>query len=154
MTSTATVVPAAAATLAPAAQDTVLGYFIHQGTGGPVACGDSLVPVGFGVSRSGDVATDVKVALQRLFSTKSKNVGALYNSLYPSNIDVTSVSFSPSSGTVSVRLAGTYVRTGDHCDNSRSRAQVWTTIRQFPGVKVVDILLNGNLLGDILANDR
>jgi hypothetical protein len=34
------------------------------------------------------------------------------------------------------------------------RAQVWTTIRQFPGVEEVYILLKDSLLGDLLATGK
>jgi hypothetical protein len=109
--------------------------------------------VNTGLRRSGDLAADVRTALERLF-VKQKHWGNLYNPAYLSNIEVESVAYKAFSGVVSVRLKGTYVRSGDPCDDRRVRAQVWSTIRQFPGVKVVDILLNGNLLGDILATGK
>jgi hypothetical protein len=126
---------------------------VQTDTGGPVACGDSLVKINTGQPRSGDVQTDVATALRSLF-VKSQYVAGLYNPAYLSNISVTSVEYKASSEYVGVELSGTYVRSGDRCDDSRVRAQVWTTIRQFPGVRTVYILLNGNLLGDILASDR
>jgi hypothetical protein len=76
------------------------------------------------------------------------------NPAYLSNIEIQSVTFKTFSGLVDVQLKGTYVRSGDHCDDWRVREQVWTTIRQFEGVKTVYILLNGNLLGDILATKK
>ncbi len=137
----------------PKADEAIRIYTILLGSGGPVACGDSLVAINTGVKRSGDVAKDVHTALGYLF-TKQKYFGELYNPAYLSNIKVDDVWFKAYSGVVSVRLSGTYVRSGDPCDDRRVRAQVWSTIRQFPGVKVVDILLNGNLLGDILATGK
>ena len=118
-----------------------------------MACGDSLIKLNTGVARSGNVEADVAIALKRLF-VKVENFGALYNPAFRSNIDVTRVEFKAYSGLVNVDLKGTYVRSGDRCDDGRVRAQVWTTIRQFPGVKTVYILLNGNLLGDILATGK
>jgi hypothetical protein len=51
-------------------------------------------------------------------------------------------------------LTGTYVRTAHICDDGRVRPQIWSPIRQFPEVKSIYILLNGNLLGDVLAPGR
>jgi len=117
-----------------------------------VACGDSLVAANTGLERSGDVEADVRNALERLFF-KRQWFGNLYNPVYRSNLSVASVKFNSDSGLVSVYLKGTYVRSDDRCDNGRVRAQIWTTIRQFEGVKTVYILLNENLLGDILATE-
>ena len=128
-------------------------YYIQLNTGGSVSCGDSLIPANTGVWRSGDIETDVKVALQRLFF-KREWFGSLYNPIFRSNLEVESVEYKPYEKKVSVSLTGTYVRSGDRCDDSRVRAQVWTTIRQFQEVKTVYILLNGNLLGDILATGK
>jgi len=138
----------------PDLANAVAVYYIIKDTGGPVSCGDSLYAVNTGLARTGDVANDVATALKSLFAYRYEYNGSLYQSLYQSNITVNSVTFKPSTGVVSVRLGGTYVRTGDDCDNSRARAQVWQTIRQFSDVKTIDILLNDNLLGDVLANDK
>ena len=127
---------------------------IHPGTNGPVACGDSLILSYTGKSRSGQVDKDVHSALDALFGLHGKKVGDFYNALGGSRIRVDSVSFAPDTGTVSIQLSGTYVRAGGNCDSSRARAQVWTTIRQFPEVKVVDIWLNDKLLGDVLSTDN
>jgi hypothetical protein len=134
-------------------EDAVYFYLVQLDTDGPVACGDSLVRINTGLWRTGDVENDVTTALRSLF-VKQQYFGALYNPAYLSNIRVDSVSFKPYSGLVDVRLSGAYVRSGDRCDDSRVRAQVWSTIRQFPEVKTVYILLNGNLLGDILATGK
>lgn len=116
-----------------------------------MACGDSVIMVNTGLYRTGDVEQDVATALSQLFSYHRDYWGELYNSLWKSNMAVTSVEYTPAQSKVSIQLDGTYVRTGDPCDNSRSRAQIWSTIRQFDGVQEVYILLRGSLLGDILA---
>lgn len=134
----------------PSGKDAIYVYYIQLGTGGPVACGDSLVPVNTGQWRTGDITADVKTALQRLFF-KREWFGNLYHPIFRSNLEVESVNFKSYSGLVSINLTGTYVRSDDRCDDSRVRAQVWTTVRQFSKIKQVYILLNGNLLGDILA---
>jgi hypothetical protein len=137
----------------PSGEDAVYVYYIQLDTGGPVSCGDSLIRANTGAWRTGDVELDVSTALKRLFY-KSEFIGSLYNPTFRSNFQVQSVEFKEFSGYVEVNLVGTYVRSGDRCDDSRVRAQVWTTIRQFPGVKTVKVLLNGNLLGDILATGK
>ncbi len=137
----------------PSGDDAIYVYYIQLDTDGPVACGDSVIRANTGVARSGDIEQDVSTALKRLFF-KREFIGALYNPVYLSNIEVESVDFKAYEGEVSVKLKGTYVRSGDRCDDSRVRAQVWSTIRQFPGVKTVYILLNDNLLGDILATGK
>jgi hypothetical protein len=110
-----------------------------------------MIKINTGAWRSGDNATDIAAALRRLL-VKSKYLGGLYNPAYLSNMSVVQVDFSPSSGLATVDLAGTYVRSGDRCDDARVHDQIWSTIRQFPGVKGNPLIrLNGNLLGDILA---
>ena len=119
----------------------------------PKKCEYIAVRINTGRWRTGDVATDVKTALNSLF-VKRQYYGSLSSPVYLSNISVESVSFKAFTGEVDVRLMGTYVRSGDPCDDGKVRAQIWSTIRQFPEVKSIFILLNGNLLGDILAPGR
>lgn len=137
----------------PSGEDAIYVYYIQLDTGGPVSCGDSLIKANTGVWRTGDIEKDVATALKRLFF-KREFFGSLYNPVYLSNLEVSNVSFAKYYGEVSIDLNGTYVRSGDRCDDSRVRAQVWSTVRQFPEVKKVNILLNGNLLGDILATGK
>ncbi len=157
---TATIMPsetitptATAAPPTPSGEDAIYIFMVQSDSGGTVACGDSLVSINTGVWRTGDVESDVRTALQRLF-VKQQYIAGLYNHAYLSNIQVDSVNFKAFQGILSIRLSGTYVRTGDRCDDRRVREQVWNTIRQFSGIKTIDILLNGNLLGDILAGGQ
>ena len=131
----------------------IYAYMIQKDSGGPIGCGDTAIPIITGFSRTGDVAQDVRTALSMVFQ-KSEWIAGLYNPAFRSNVAIGEVTFKPGPGEVVVNMDGTYVRSGDRCDNARVRAQVWQTIRQFPGVKKVMVLLNGNLLGDILANDN
>lgn len=137
----------------PSGDDAIYVYAIQNNEDNPKKCDYIAVRLNTGAWRSGDTAADVARALRSLF-VKRQWFGALYNPAYLSNIRVDSVEFKPYSGLVSVNLSGSYVRTDDRCDDGRVRAQVWSTIRQFPGVKSIHILLNGNLLGDILARGR
>ena len=134
----------------PAGDAAIYIYLIQTGTGGDIACGDSAIPLNTGQPRSGNLVQDVTTALNQLL-VKRQYIGGLYNPAWLSNITVSEVWYKAYSQTIYVRLKGTYVRSDDRCDNARVRAQVWSTIRQFDGIKVVDILLNDNLLGDILA---
>lgn len=137
----------------PSGEDAIYVYMVQTGTDGPVACGDSLIKINTGLPRSGDMETDIATALRSLF-VKSPHIAGFYNPAYLSNISISNVDYKAFSEYVSVELSGTYVRSGDKCDDWRVRDQVWTTIRQFPGVKTIYILLNGNLLGDILATGK
>ncbi len=134
-------------------EDAIYVYYIQKDTGGPVACGDSLIKVNTGAYRSGDNEADITTALHWLFN-KQQYIGNLYNPIFRSTWNITSVNFKSYEGLADISLDGAYVRSGDRCDDSRVRAQIWTTIRQFSGVKTVYILLNGNLLGDILATGK
>jgi hypothetical protein len=128
-------------------------YLIHVGTGGPI-CGDSAIPVSSGVDSTGDVASDVKIALQQLFSINSEYVGGLLNSLYKSKLRVNGIKFNDDNGLITVDLTGTFKSTGDPCDNSKVKAQVWSTIRQYKQVKATNIYLNGIPFGDRVSNDK
>ena len=137
----------------PSGEDAIHIYAIQDQTDDPRKCDYIAVKLSTGAWRTGNTASDVKRALRSLF-VKRQWFGSLENPAYLSNITVDSVDFKPYTGLVSVNLSGTYVRSGDRCDDSKVRAQVWTTVRQFPEVKKVYILLNGNLLGDILATGK
>jgi hypothetical protein len=128
-------------------------YFISLGDGGPVACGDYLIGVSTGVSRSKDPERDITIALEKLFSYSQKYEFGLYNPLYLSNIRLDKVDFRSGGGLVNVYLRGKYVRPEDKCDNLRVKAQVWTTIRQFRAVKATNIYLNRVPFGDLVSND-
>jgi hypothetical protein len=134
----------------PSGDEAVYIYLVQTNTGGPIACGSSLIKVNTGLPRTGDTATNIAAALRRLL-VKSKYMVGLYNPVYLSNMSVVSVTYNPDSGLATVDLTGSYVRSGDSCDDGRVHDQIWTTIRQFPGVRGVLVRLNGNLLGDILS---
>lgn len=98
---------------------------------------------------------DVKTALQRLFSYGVKNIGNLYNPLYQSKLRIERVEYNKSTQQVRIYSSGGFVKPKDECDQLRYREQVWATVRQFPGVKRVDIWVGSKLLGDLLAaNDN
>jgi len=133
----------------PAGDEAIHIYLVQKETGGVVACGDSLIKVNTGKRRSGDIGLDIASALKSLF-VKRQWVAGLYNAVWLSNFQVVNVLFDGNSAVVN--LTGSYVRSGDYCDDLRVRAQIWTTVRQFGGVKGVTVYLDGNLLGDVLAS--
>jgi hypothetical protein len=138
---------------AAAAGGPIYKYLIHVGTGGPVACGDNLVPIYVG-ARTGDTEKDVATALNKLFATP-KNSGGLYNPLADSKLKAKGVEYNPSNRNVIVHLGGRLVKPKTSCDIKRARAMVWATAQQFPEVQHAIIWIGSSLLGDLLAaNDR
>jgi hypothetical protein len=136
-----------------ASGDTVNIYFI-QGSAGSAACDVKIVAVSSGVKITGDIEPDIKAGLRKLFSYKEQYYGSLYNPLYSSNIRVKNVSFRSKIGLVEVYMSGDYNPSGDPCDNLRVKAQIWSTIKQFRGVKNTNIFLNNIPFGDRLSNDK
>lgn len=128
-------------------------YLIQVGTGGPI-CGDTAIPVSSGVERKGNIASEVSSALKQLFSIKSEYVGGFLNSLHRSQLRVNKVKFNSKNGLITVDLQGSYRPTGDPCDNSRVKAQIWSTIRQYSEIKATNIYLDGIPLGDRVSNDK
>jgi hypothetical protein len=154
-TPTFTLVPAtgrANSSLPSPSESGIKIYFVQLDTGGGVGCGDSVVAVGSGVKKSGDVSKDVKAGLDALFSNKWDYSGALYNPLFRSKISVQHVNYDD--GLISVHLSGDYNPSGDDCDNTRVKAQIWSTIRQFRDVERTNIFLNEIPFGDRLSNDK
>jgi hypothetical protein len=94
----------------------------------------------------------VSKALSILFANKSQYWGELYNPVSFSNLSVENVSFDD--GLITVNLRGTYIPSGDDCDNTRVKAQVWSTIRQYRDIKRTNIYLNGGPFGDKVSNDK
>jgi len=110
-----------------------------------------MIAVSAGFVRTGDVKEDVKIALNSLFSTRTKYSGVFYNPLYQSKVRVNDVSFKKSSGNVTVHLIGPFTKPKEDCDKLLYRAQVWDTARQFPEVKLATNWMNQYLLGDLLV---
>jgi len=147
-TPTITLTPTRTAYVIP--ENAIMAYFTIIGTGGPVACGDSLYAIYTGRDRTGSVEEDIRIALDAIFSS-GQYVGALYNATYLSSFKVGDVSFNISNGTATISLAGIYVKPESYCDARRFRDQVWATARRFPEVKRAVITVRGGaLLGDLL----
>lgn len=111
-----------------------------QGASGPmIGCGDSIVATTTGLV----IYTDrVEAAISSLLDTKDAHLGqsGLVNSLADSNLSY--VSSSVSSGTVTVELTGE-LRSGGICDNPRIIAQLEYTAMMAADVSQAKILVNG-----------
>ncbi|QXQ12262.1 GerMN domain-containing protein [Paeniglutamicibacter sp. Y32M11] len=104
-----------------------------------IGCGDSIVATTTGLV----IYTDrVEAAISSLLDTKDAHLGqsGLVNSLADSNLSY--VSSSVSSGTVTVELTGE-LRSGGICDNPRIIAQLEYTAMMAADVPQAKILVNG-----------
>lgn len=161
-TNTPTYTPSYTNTSPPSPSDSIGGsvenaikiYFVLPPVGGAAGCDATAIGVGIRQSRSNDIANDAKIALKQLLSNKSEYAFGLYNPLSRSNIKVDNVKFDRSTGLITVNLRGTYSKPKDDCDNTRVKAQVWSTVKQFRGVKATNIYLNGIPFGDRVSNDK
>lgn len=151
-TATETGIPTQTATALPnfgIPEDAIVAYFVIVGSGGPVGCGDNLIPVRTGQYRTGNVEEDLKVALNYLFSAGEYIIG-LYNATHASSLKAGDVDFNPGTGKTHAGLTGTYVPPVTKCDAYRYREQVWQTAYQFDEITSFTPLLGGALLGDRL----
>jgi hypothetical protein len=126
----------------------IIIYLTLIGSGGPVACGDSLVAIMIGVNKSGNLEQDIKVAVDTLFSIGQSAYG-LYNATYPSSMRAGEIRVNQ--GEATVQLHGSYVKPKDRCDAMRYRDQLWNTIKQFDKVDRAIPRVGGAVLGDLLA---
>lgn len=131
----------------------IMKYLILLGSGGPVACGDSLYAIPTGATRSGDVTKDIKTALTSLFSNHNQTIGGLYNPLYQSRLKVSKVVYTGGKQ-ITVYLKGKFVKPQDPCDRKRFREVVFRTAGQFPEARHVIIFMNRVLLGDLLETKK
>jgi len=156
-TSTETPTPTPTETLTPTTvpwgyipENAIIFYLTSVGTGGPIGCGDSLVKLSTGQIRTGNLAADLKVALDAIFRS-GHYVGGLYNATYPSSLQVGGVDFNQTTGVAIVQLSGSYSKPESACDASRYRSQVWGTALQFDEIARFIPWVGNSLLGDRLA---
>lgn len=136
----------------PAALSGTINLYFIQLIPGSGPCNDRSFAVGSGIKISGDIEDDVKAGLTKLFSYKDQYYGEIYNPLYKSRIRVERVDFRKG-GLIEVWMSGSYQRSGDPCDNTRVKSQIWNTIKQFRGIETTNIFLNDIPFGDRLSND-
>jgi hypothetical protein len=128
----------------------IVFYLTIIGTGGPIGCGDSLLKLSTGQVKTGDLKTDLKIALNAVF-TAPQYVGAFYNATYPSALKVQQIDYKKSSGIATVQFGGSYQKPANACDASRYRSQVWATALQFDEIVRFTPYVGNSLLGDRLA---
>lgn len=147
-----TLEPSATPTAAPAGKTTKLKIFLIALEDGGVAgkkigCNDSVVPVTVEVPKTSGV---LRAALTQLLAQRDQYYGqsGLYNALYQSNLEISSLSLKD--GKAVVKLKGDFTLGGE-CDSPRVKAQLVETARQFKTVSKVTFYINGKLLDDLLS---
>ena len=123
-------------------------FLIIPDNGGPFACGDGLVYFYSGKKGKG-IEDDITVALNALFSVKTKYVNQYYNPIYESSLKVKDVVME--NGHAHIYLGGNFVKPKTECEAKRMHLQVWQTASQFAEIRVrPTIWVNDALLGDLL----
>jgi hypothetical protein len=128
----------------------IVYYLLAENTGGPVGCGDSLIPIYPGINFKPDMETNVKAALNALFAHNTKYVNGLLNPIYESRMKAKHLSFDSSTGVARIQLGGTFVKPVDVCESKRMHAQVFLTVYQFQKIKFAAVFINNVLLGDLM----
>lgn len=128
----------------------IVYYMIAENTGGPVGCGDSLIPIFVGTGNTGSLETNVRTALNALFAHHTKYVNGLLNPIYESRMKAKGVTLDASTGVALVQLGGTFVKPVDICESKRMHAQVFFTVYQFEKIDFAAIYINNVLLGDLM----
>jgi hypothetical protein len=132
-------------------QKGVIYYLIAKNTGGPVGCGDSLIPVYAGIPTSGDLEKDIHNSLHALLKLKVEEFGGYYNPLHNAHLNTGGISFNEDSGQVKVKLNGSIPKPIDECEYHRVRGVLWETVRHYRKVKGVTFWIGDKLVGDLIA---
>ncbi|TAK13556.1 MAG: hypothetical protein EPO32_04925 [Anaerolineae bacterium] len=159
-TATATVEPSATAsptlepsvTLVASDDPSLVIYLLRENTGGPVGCGDTLVPVRLNVQPSGDPLADVRTVMEFFFTTKGKYPYGLFDPLYASSIAVTAVYWGETE--IHVETTGTMTRPEKGCGWDQIRAVANETARAAAGGNQVEISLNDRPFNDWASADH
>lgn len=126
-------------------------YLVALNTGGPVGCGDSLIPVYVGTKSTGDLEKDIHASLHGLLKLKIKDLDGYYNPLHNAHLSIGDISFNKSSGNVAVHFSGSIPKPKDECEYHRVRGALWETVRHYRDVKNVTFWIGNKLVGDIIA---
>jgi hypothetical protein len=109
-----------------------------------IGCDDSLVPVTRTVAAEGE---PLRAAVEELLAVPREYEGGLGN--YWAGQDLRVQSAVVSRGVATIRIRGTLPVAGV-CDGPRIEEQMKATARQFRGVRVVRVYLNGQRLADAI----
>jgi len=126
-------------------------YLVALNTGGPLGCGDTLIPVYTGIPSSGSREKDIHNSLHALLKLKVKESGGLYNPLYNAHLNTGNIQFNKDSGNVKVNLNGSIPKPKDECEYHRVRGVLWETVRQYKDVTGVTFWIGDKLIGDLIA---
>jgi hypothetical protein len=132
-------------------QKGVFYYLVAMDTGGPLGCGDSLIPVYTGVPSSGNLEKDIHNSLHALLKLKVKDFGGYYNPLHNAHLNTGGVTFHKDSGNAVVKLNGSIPKPEDECEYHRVRGVLWETVRHYRDVKGVTFWIGDKLIGDLIA---
>lgn len=123
-------------------------YLVAAGDAGKagrkIGCDDSLVAVTRSVKNDG---APLKAAVRELLSIPHEYEGGLGNYWYGERLRVTGATVSR--GTATIRIAGRLFVAGV-CDEPRIEEQIKETARQFPGVRRVNVFVNGRPLAQVI----
>lgn len=121
-------------------------HLISLNDGGPLGCGDTLVPVTMEIPATRGV---LRATLEKLLGVKSQYFGesGLYNALYQSQLTIDDVRIDNRVATI--WLSGQVVL-GGVCDTPRVQAQLEQAALQFSTVDSVQVYVNGIRLQDVL----
>ncbi len=143
--------PTQTPTLREMLKNHIVFYLIQPEKNRVDACGDiQLVPIISRRLRSGDKLYDVQVALNMLFSLKSKIYIQWYNALWDTNLSIDSYQYIAQKDYMIINFGG-YLPAGQlsNCDKHGIREQIWTTFFHY-GIKEKTFKINGKFLIDEL----
>jgi hypothetical protein len=155
-TETPTVTPTNTSTPVPTlgSSDIYLNiYFIPSNADGPIGCGEELVALSTGILPTGDAITDVRVALEKLFSVRVQYQYGTYNPLYSSSLIITSVQFEDEFDEIVARTTGNLNRGEKGCDWGRIRLMVRATTKAASGGQSVEVRFNQHAFNDYVSSD-
>ena len=113
-------------------------------SGRKIGCDDSLVAVTRTVKNDG---APLKAAVRELLAMPRDYEGRLGNYWFGERLRVTGATISR--GTATIRIAGRVFVAGV-CDEPRIEEQIKETARQFPGVRKVNVFVNGRPLANVI----
>lgn len=113
-------------------------------SGRKIGCDDSLVAVTRTVKHDG---APLRAAVRELLAMPREYEGRLGNYWFGEKLRVTGATISR--GTATIRIAG-QVYVAGVCDEPRIEEQIKETARQFPGVRRVNVFVNGRPLASVI----
>jgi len=123
-------------------------YLVAVGDAGKagrkIGCDDSLVAVTRGVKNDG---APLRAAVRELLSMPREYEGGLGNYWHGEGLRVAGATISR--GTATIRITGRLFVAGV-CDEPRIEEQIKETARQFPGVRRVNVFVNGRPLARVI----